>query len=154
MIAKNTWAAMKGREALKIVWDDGPNKSYDSEAYKAKLEEQVRKAGKVERNDGDADAALKSAARVITARILCAASRPRHDGAAGRDGAPRGRQVEVWAPVQSPGGARDDIAKALGIEPEDMVVNARCWAAASAASRNATSRSRRRGCRERSTARP
>ena len=25
VIAKNTWAAMKGREALKITWDDGPN---------------------------------------------------------------------------------------------------------------------------------
>src|SRR5262245_19787343 len=30
VVAKNTWAAMKGREALKITWDDGPNKSYDS----------------------------------------------------------------------------------------------------------------------------
>ena len=29
----------------------------------------------------------------------------------------------MWAPVQSPGGARDDIAKALGIKPEDMVVH-------------------------------
>ena len=67
MIAKNTWAAIKGRDALKIVWDDGPNKAYDSKAYRAMLEEQVRKPGKVERNDGDADAALKSAARVITA---------------------------------------------------------------------------------------
>ena len=25
VIANNTWAALKGREALKIVWDDGPN---------------------------------------------------------------------------------------------------------------------------------
>ena len=24
---------MKGREALKITWDDGPNKVYDSKAY-------------------------------------------------------------------------------------------------------------------------
>src|SRR6185295_15900872 len=24
VIAKNTWAALKGRDALKIVWDDGP----------------------------------------------------------------------------------------------------------------------------------
>ena len=35
VIAKNTWAAIKGREALKIVWDDGPNKAYNSAAYKA-----------------------------------------------------------------------------------------------------------------------
>ena len=58
MIAENTWAAMKGRDALKIVWDDGPNKSYDSEAYKAMLEEQVRKPGKIERKEGDIDTAL------------------------------------------------------------------------------------------------
>src|SRR5882672_5007209 len=67
VIAKNTWAALKGREALKITWDDGPNASYDSKAYKAMLEEQVRKPGKVEREIGDANGALKSAARVITA---------------------------------------------------------------------------------------
>ena len=40
VIAKNTWAAIKGREALKINWDDGPNKARTtSEAYKAQLED-------------------------------------------------------------------------------------------------------------------
>ena len=29
----------------------------------------------------------------------------------------------MWAPVQSPGQARDDIAKALGIKPEEMVLH-------------------------------
>jgi isoquinoline 1-oxidoreductase beta subunit len=123
VIAKNTWAAMKGRDALKIVWDDGPNKDYDSKAYKAKLEEQVRKAGKVERNDGDADAALKSAARVITAEYyaphIAHATMEPPAAVARREGG----KWTVWAPVQSPGGARDDIAKALGIEPGEMVVN-------------------------------
>ena len=38
VIAKNTWAALKGRDALKITWDDGPNKVYDSKAYRAQLE--------------------------------------------------------------------------------------------------------------------
>ena len=49
VIAANTWAALKGRDALKIVWDDGPNKSYNSVAYRKLLEEQVRKPGKLER---------------------------------------------------------------------------------------------------------
>jgi isoquinoline 1-oxidoreductase beta subunit len=123
VIAKDTWAAMKGREALKIVWDDGPNKDYDSKAYKAQLEEQVRKAGKVERNDGDADAALKSAARVITAEYyaphIAHATMEPPAAVARREGG----KWTVWAPVQSPGGARDDIAKALGIKPEEMVVH-------------------------------
>jgi len=43
---------MQGRNALKIVWDDGPNASYDSTAYKATLEEAARKPGPVVRNDG------------------------------------------------------------------------------------------------------
>src|SRR5690606_27491239 len=30
VVATSTWAALKGREALKITWDDGPNGSYDS----------------------------------------------------------------------------------------------------------------------------
>jgi isoquinoline 1-oxidoreductase beta subunit len=37
VVAKNTWAALKGREALKIVWDDGPNASYDSKDYRTTM---------------------------------------------------------------------------------------------------------------------
>src|SRR5437870_1308916 len=51
VLARNTWAAMQGRQALKITWDDGPNASYDSTAYKAGLEESARKPAKVVRND-------------------------------------------------------------------------------------------------------
>ena len=116
VIAKNTWAAMKGREALKIDWDDGPNKSYDSDAYKAMLEANVRKPGKVERNQGDADAALSRrrarSSRPSTTRRI--SRTPRWS----RRPRPRGMQNgkwEVWAPVQSPGGTREDVAKALGI---------------------------------------
>jgi len=123
VIAKNTWAAIKGREALKITWDDGPNKSYDSAAYKAMLEENVRKPGKVERNLGDTDAALKSAARVITAEYYA----PHLPHATMEPPAATARKIdgkwEVWAPLQSPGGARDDIAKALDVKPEEMTVH-------------------------------
>jgi isoquinoline 1-oxidoreductase subunit beta len=31
--------------------------------------------------------------------------------------------LEVWAPVQSPGGTRDDLAKKLGLQPADVTVN-------------------------------
>src|SRR6476660_3826306 len=111
VIAKNTWAALKGREALKITWDDGPNKVYDSKTYKVMLEENVKKAGKVERNEGDVDKALASSAKVITAEdyaphIAHATMEP--PAATARMS---GGKWEVWAPVQSPGGTRDDVAK-------------------------------------------
>ena len=63
------------------------------------------------RNDGDVDAALKSAAKVITAEyysphLAHATMEPPAATARMADG-----KCEVWAPRQSPGGARDDIAK-------------------------------------------
>jgi isoquinoline 1-oxidoreductase beta subunit len=123
VIGKNTWAALKGRDALKIVWDDGPNKLHDSAAYKTMLEESVRKPGKIERNEGDIQKALASAATVITGEYYAphlahATMEPPAATARMSDG-----KWEVWAPVQSPGGARDDIAKALGVKPEEMTVH-------------------------------
>jgi isoquinoline 1-oxidoreductase beta subunit len=35
VIARRTGAAIKGRDALKIVWDDGANGKYESVAYRA-----------------------------------------------------------------------------------------------------------------------
>jgi len=129
VIARNTWAALKGREALKITWDDGPNKVYDSKAYKAQLEESVKKPGKVERNEGDVDKALASAAKVITAEyyaphIAHATMEPPAATARLRGGGEGGPpRWDVWAPVQSPGGARDDVAKALGVPPEQVTLH-------------------------------
>ena len=120
VIAKSTWAALKGRDALKITWDDGPNKVYDSKAYRAQLEASVKQPGKVERNIGDVDKALASAAKVITAEYYAphihhATMEPPAATARMLDG-----KWEVWAPVQSPGAARDDIAKAVGVKPEEL----------------------------------
>ncbi len=67
VVASNTWAAIKGREALKIEWDDGPNASYDSIAYRKELEAASLKPGKVVRNTGDIDKALSGAASTLEA---------------------------------------------------------------------------------------
>ena len=67
VIAKNTWAANQGREKLKITWNDGPNASHSSDTYKAYLEGAVKEPGKVVRDNGNAEAALSSAAKKVTA---------------------------------------------------------------------------------------
>ena len=122
VIARSTWAALKGREALKITWDNGPNATHDSKAYRAQLEAAVKKPGKVERNVGDADKALASAAKVITAEYYA----PHLHHATMEPPAAVARMShgkwEVWAPVQSPGQARDDIAAAIGVAPAEMTM--------------------------------
>jgi len=123
VIARNTGAAIKGRDALKIVWDDGANGKYDSAAYRTELEEAARKPGLVVRKEGDVDGALKGAEKVIVGEyylphLAHVSMEPPVAVADVRDG-----KAEIWAPVQSPGGTREDTAKTLGIPEENVTVN-------------------------------
>jgi isoquinoline 1-oxidoreductase beta subunit len=123
VVANSTWAALKGREALKVQWDDGPNKVYDSVKFKAAMAEQARKPGKIERNEGDFEAALKTADKVIEREYYVphgshATMEPPAAVAKVADG-----KAEVWACVQSPGGTRGDVAANLGIPEKDVRVN-------------------------------
>ena len=123
VVATNTWAAIKGREALKIVWDDGPNASYDSKAYRATMEAAARVPGKSVRNDGDFDAAYAGAARKVQAEyylphLAHATMEPPAATARIVDG-----KCEVWSCVQSPQAARSLVAGRLGIDPANVTVN-------------------------------
>jgi len=123
VIGRNTWAAIKGRQALKIVWDDGPNASYDSTAYQATLEAAARKPGKVVRNDGDYSAAAASAAKRIEAEYYI----PHLAHASMEPPAASARIVngkcEVWGCFQSPQAAHDLVAKRLGMSGQDVTVH-------------------------------
>jgi isoquinoline 1-oxidoreductase beta subunit len=123
VIANNTWAAMKGRSALKIAWDDGPNAGYDSVAYRATLEEAARKPARVVRDDGNFTAAAAAAAKRITAEyylphLAHASMEPPAACARIEQG-----KCEVWGGFQSPQSARDLVAKRLGMPVEDVTVH-------------------------------
>ena len=124
VVARNTGSAIKGRDALKIVWDeDGANKTYDSASFKTQMEQTAREPGKVVRNEGDAESALKSASKVVTAEYYIP-----HLAHASME--PPSATVDVsngkciaWAATQSPGGARDDLAKVLDLPVKNVTVN-------------------------------
>jgi len=123
VIARNTWAALKGREALNPTWDDGPNVSHDSAAFKAQMEDTARRPGKVVRNDGDAEQALASAAKVVSAEYYIphfahASMEPPSATVRIADG-----KCEAWACVQSPGNTREELAKKLGLKEDDVTVH-------------------------------
>lgn len=123
VVAKNTWAAMKGREALKIDWDDGPNAGYESVAYRKELEAAALKPGKVVRNAGDVDDALAKADSTLEAtyylpHLSQSPMEPMVATARFKDG-----QCEAWAPSQAPQVTRERIAERLGIPFEKVTVN-------------------------------
>jgi isoquinoline 1-oxidoreductase beta subunit len=123
VVARNTWAAIKGREALVLEWESGPNGTYDSEAYKPTLEKAARTASKAVRDDGDTMTALAQATRRVEAEyylphLAHATMEPPVATARIVDG-----HCEIWAPVQAPQGARDNVAAHLGFKPEQVTLN-------------------------------
>jgi len=123
VLADNTWAAMQGRKKLKIEWADSPHSVFSSDPYKLELQEKARKPGKIIREVGDVDAAFAKGGKIVEAEYYApllahASMEPPAALASYKDG-----KVEVWAPSQSPQGARDAVAAAVGAKKEDVTVN-------------------------------
>jgi len=123
VLADSTWAAMQGRKKLKVEWEESAHKVFNSGPYRKELEETARKPGKVIREVGNVDEGFAKGGRVIEAEYYApllahASMEPPAALAVYRDG-----KVEVWAPTQSPQGARDAIAEAVGAKKEDVIVH-------------------------------
>ena len=123
VIADNTWAAIQGRNVLKITWDEGPHGTYDSKAYRTELETTARQPGKVLRSEGDFAAAYASADKKVEGEyyiphLAHATMEPPAATCRIVDG-----KAEVWTSVQSPQAAHDLVAKYLGLPPENVTVN-------------------------------
>jgi len=123
VLADNTWAAMRGRAALSIAWDEGPNGAYDSAAFRQRLSQSVAAPGTAVRDTGDVDAALAGAARLIDAEyhvphLAHVPMEPPVALARFDNGA-----CEIWAPTQSPQTARKEAARVLGLSEEKVTVH-------------------------------
>lgn len=67
VVADGFWAAKKGRDALKISWDETGTELRSSRDLVKSYVDLAKIKGTIARNDGDADAALAGAAKVIEA---------------------------------------------------------------------------------------
>jgi isoquinoline 1-oxidoreductase beta subunit len=120
VVADHTWAAIKGREALNVKWDAGPNHDFDSDRFLEDQEAALRQVGYFVRNDGDAATALASAAQKLEAvyEFPFQAHAPMEPMNCVAD--VRSNSCEIWAPTQCPEVALSETAKMLGL-PEDSV---------------------------------
>ena len=67
VVARSFWAAWRGREALKVTWDERRAERRGSDELYAAYRALAERPGKPARQDGDAAAALGRAAKVIEA---------------------------------------------------------------------------------------
>ncbi|MDF2860781.1 MAG: aldehyde oxidase and xanthine dehydrogenase, molybdopterin binding domain protein 2 [Achromobacter mucicolens] len=125
VVARNTWAARQGRDALEIEWDDGPNGSYDSAAYRQTLQAAARAPGKTMRNQGDAANAW---AKAPEAERVAAEYYVPHLAHASMEPPVatvqiKGNSAEVWTSVQNPAAAKSAVAARLKLAPANVKVN-------------------------------
>ena len=124
VIADNTWAAIKGREALEIEWDLGENQNYSSAKQLDEMLKSTSGDGKVRRERGNFNSARQSAGKVIERTYLAPfyAHATLEPPAAIADFKADG-SCEIWAPTQHPQWARQAVATGLGTEVDKVKVN-------------------------------
>jgi isoquinoline 1-oxidoreductase beta subunit len=101
VLARDTWSALKGREALRLAWDDSAAEKRSSDAILAEYKQIARRPGLVALNRGDAARAIAGAAKVLEAEFefpyLAHAPMEPMNGTIARN--PDGT-VEAWAGFQ------------------------------------------------------
>lgn len=115
VLATSTWAAMKGRTALKINWEDASKLESTTDHEKAFRELLSKPAATPNRNDGDVDAAMAAATKVLDVMyevpvLSHAQMEPLNFYADVRDG-----KAELYGPTQVPQSLVSAVAKELNI---------------------------------------
>jgi isoquinoline 1-oxidoreductase subunit beta len=123
VVAGDTWAAMQGKKALEIQWDEGAGASLTSENIMESFAQQAAGPSPIVRKEGNGAGGLAKAAQKLEAvyeapylshspmePMNCTAD-VRADGA------------EVWVPTQVQTAAQGLAAEILGVKPEAVILH-------------------------------
>jgi isoquinoline 1-oxidoreductase beta subunit len=130
IVADNWWQAHNARnKVLKVDWDYGPARTQSTTGYMAQIKELASKAGQEPTvgagpgggraaKEGDAEAAFKTAAKVVEAEysfplLSHAPLEPQNSTAWFKDG-----KIEIWSPAQIT--SLNDAAVPSGVQTSDV----------------------------------
>jgi len=120
VVADSVWGAMEGRRVLSVNWDDGPNKDLNTAAVMESLRQAAAKKGASLYSVGNVS---KVTGRRVTAeyQLPFMAHAPMEPGNCTAHY--RGSTCELWAPTQVPQDCRNEVGKAVGLDPDQVKVN-------------------------------
>jgi isoquinoline 1-oxidoreductase beta subunit len=123
VVADSLWAALQGRKALKVEWDDSGFEQVSTEILFNRMRDDLKKPGYSQRTGGDFETSFQRADKKLEAvyetpyeshscmePINCIAHV--HDDA-----------CEIWGPIQGPDWIQGDLSQKLGLKPENVTVN-------------------------------
>ena len=124
IVGDSWWYAENARKQLQVKWDEGIAATDSTAAFSTRAVALSKEAPhSTSRKDGDPDAALASAAKVVEAAyeypfLAHAPMEPPNATAVFKDG-----RLEMWAGTQQPGGVVNTIAQAVGIEASNITIH-------------------------------
>ena len=121
VLAKDFYAARKGRDALQITWNEGPGANLNNVEIRKQLEAGLTKKGAIIKTVGDPNGAVASG-KVISAQYFLpylahSTMEPVNCSADVSNG-----KCRVIGPIQFQQGAQAVAAAAAGVKPEDVTI--------------------------------
>ncbi|MBX2904738.1 MAG: xanthine dehydrogenase family protein molybdopterin-binding subunit [Taibaiella sp.] len=124
VIANSTWAAMQGKKALKVEWDDSGFEHISTEdIYKRQQEDLATKEGLLLKKVGDPDAVIKKGGKVLD--VVYQTPYQSHSCMEPLNCIAhyQGDKLEVWGPIQGPDWVQDFLSKEMGVAKENVFIN-------------------------------
>jgi isoquinoline 1-oxidoreductase beta subunit len=124
IVADSWWQAKTARDKLKVTWNEGPTAAQSSTSFAAKAEELRQQPPQFSiRQDGDVDATLASAAKVVEGFysypfIAHAPLEPQNCTAHWQNG-----KIEIWSNSQTPQNGKRMVAQLLAIQEGDITLH-------------------------------
>lgn len=123
VVATDFWSAKQGRDALIAQWDETQAFRKSSDEILAEYKNLAKQPGTVARHEGNADTAMKKAAKVITAEysfpyLAHAAMEPMNCVVQ-----KHADSVELWYGAQMVTGDQMAVAKLFDLPPEKVKIN-------------------------------
>jgi isoquinoline 1-oxidoreductase beta subunit len=124
IVADTWWAAQSARAKLKVTWNEGPTAGQSSKEFARQAAVLAKQAPqRTLRKDGDVDAGLKGAARIVQADyfypfIAHAPLEPQNCTAHYDNG-----KLEIWAPTQTPANGRALVSQTLEMSESNTTIH-------------------------------
>ncbi len=123
VVADDFWTAKRGRDALRVEWDEGANATLSTTTARRQFEQAAKKGGAIARQAGNIDAGLSAARKRLQAvyevpYLAHACMEPMNCTAHVRkDG------CDVWVPTQAQTRTQQVAAEIAGVGPEAVNVH-------------------------------
>ncbi|MCW3090316.1 MAG: xanthine dehydrogenase family protein molybdopterin-binding subunit [Ferruginibacter sp.] len=123
VVAESIWAAMQGRKALKVEWNDEGFEHISTDQLYTRMKEDLKKPGLSQRTGGNFEERFQKAGKKL--ELVYETPYETHSCMEPLNciANVEGDKCEIWGPIQGPDWIQSDVSERLKIPLENVTVN-------------------------------